>query len=169
MNDLNYEAIDDIFYLKKAYEIAKTSLDPSTQNGVIIATDCGSICGRGINCLPRGLKYTQEQYNDREWKYKNVVHAEVAAVCNAAYLGYGTSGCIAYCTWAACSNCAKTLVQAGIDRVVTHKHPMQIKHANWVDSVNQGHQIFKDCGVEFVEIEGHIGQTIRFNYELVDL
>lgn len=157
---------DDIFYLKFAYDNAVNSPDPSTQNGVLILAD-HEPWTYGCNRLPEGMSATPEQWADRDWKYPRVVHAEVDGVCNAARLGreigYGTM----YCTWAACSNCAKTIIQAGIRRVVSHKHPLQGQHCNWKDDITFAKILFEESGVEFVEIEEYLGKTIRFNREVV--
>ncbi|HUV43112.1 MAG TPA: cytidine/deoxycytidylate deaminase family protein [Patescibacteria group bacterium] len=46
------------------------------------------------------------------------VHAEVNTVVQAAYHGVSTNGSTLYVNWLPCYNCAKVLINAGIEKIV---------------------------------------------------
>jgi len=49
------------------------------------------------------------------------VHAEVNTVAQAAYHGVSTNGSTLYANWLPCYNCAKILINAGIEKIVYRK------------------------------------------------
>jgi dCMP deaminase len=78
----------------------------------------GVVRSTGFNGFPRGIKDSPERLNDREKKYKLVVHAEMNAVLHAARIGVSLKGCTVYTTLPSCSQCAIALVQAGLIEAV---------------------------------------------------
>ncbi|MBI4039766.1 cytidine/deoxycytidylate deaminase family protein [Candidatus Daviesbacteria bacterium] len=46
------------------------------------------------------------------------IHAEINAVTQAAFHGITTSGATVYANWLPCYNCAKVLINAGVERLV---------------------------------------------------
>src|SRR5439155_12870624 len=51
-------------------------------------------------------------------EYGREVHAEMAALTDAAKRGTSVRGCVLYCTTFPCHECARLIVSAGIARVV---------------------------------------------------
>lgn len=51
-------------------------------------------------------------------EYGRVVHAEMAAICDAARLGRSVRGGVLFCTTFPCHNCTKHILAAGIRRVI---------------------------------------------------
>jgi deoxycytidylate deaminase len=51
-------------------------------------------------------------------EFGRIVHAEMAAVCDAAMRGVSIKGGTLYCTTFPCHMCARHIIAAGIDRVV---------------------------------------------------
>ena len=106
-------------YIGLAKEIAKWSKDPSKQIGAVAIGDKGQVLAQGYNGFPRGIEDTQERYDNREEKYKYVVHAEMNCIYNATYNGVSLEGATIYISGLpVCSECAKGLIQVGIKRVV---------------------------------------------------
>lgn len=110
----------DKFFLGMAEYISTASKDPSTKVGAVIVDNNRMVVGLGYNGFPRGVADTEERYNDRPTKYKMIVHAEQNAIINA---GHRTEGSTIYVYPAfgkppLCSTCAKSVIQAGIKRVV---------------------------------------------------
>ena len=69
-------------------------------------------------------------------EYGRVVHAELAAICDAARLGRSIDQAILYCTTFPCHVCAKHIVAAGIDRVVfLEPYPKSLVAALHLDSI----------------------------------
>lgn len=127
----------------------RKSKDPSTKVGAIIARSDRTILSMGYNGFPRGVFDTPERYNDRELKYKLVVHAEANAILAAGTI---PSACTLYSTLFPCNECAKMIIQAGIKRVIS---PLTITGHRWSDSHNIACMMFAEAGVEkaFVNYE----------------
>jgi dCMP deaminase len=72
----------------------------------------------GYNGFPSTLSDSLDLYENREYKLAVTVHAESNAIMNAAKNGAKTQSCTAYVTFPPCSQCAASLIQAGVERVV---------------------------------------------------
>ena len=62
-------------YINLAKEIATWSKDPRTKVGAVVVGKEGQILSQGYNGFPRGIEDREERLNDREQKYRYVVHA----------------------------------------------------------------------------------------------
>ena len=135
-------------YLKLAYEVAQWSKDPSSKIGAVTVGAKGQVLSQGFNGFPRGLKDDYDRLNDRETKYKYVVHAEMNAIYNATYNGTSLDGATLYVYGLPiCSECAKGVIQVGIKRVVMPASPgMPDK---WKESWLTSMSFFKEAGVDF--------------------
>jgi dCMP deaminase len=134
-------------YLGIARNVASWSKDPSRQIGAVIVGDKGQIISQGFNGFPRGVKDTKERYEDRETKYKYVVHAEANAIYNAIHNGANTDGATIYVTGLpVCHECAKAIIQVGIRRVVMDTHP---DITTWKESGNLSLAMFDEVGIEY--------------------
>lgn len=104
-------------FVKIAQEVSSWSKDPGTKVGAVLVSN-KRILATGYNGFPSGISDTFERYADREVKLAYTVHAEVNALLNAAKNGAKTEGSILYTTFHPCVNCAASVIQGGIDRVV---------------------------------------------------
>lgn len=104
-------------FLLLASVIAEWSKDPSTKVGCVIVGPDREIVSTGFNGFPRGV-CDLEARMERPEKYFWTSHAESNAVAQAARIGARLKGCTAYVTHQPCASCARSLVQAGIERVV---------------------------------------------------
>jgi len=107
----------DIRFLRIASEIASWSHDPGTKVGCVLVQDRRMIAS-GYNGFPSTLSDSLELYKDRDYKLAVTVHAEANAILNAAKNGAKTQSCTAYVTFPPCSQCAASLIQAGVEKVV---------------------------------------------------
>ena len=132
-------------YLDLAYAVSKWSRDPSTQIGAVAVGSKGQVLSQGYNGFPRGIKDTKERYEDRETKYKLIVHAEQNLIYNATYNGVSLDGSTLYVTGLpVCSECAKGVIQVGIKRVVMpHLDDMK----TWKESWDLTVCMFREAGV----------------------
>jgi len=161
-------SMDARHFLHLAYEHGNaTSPDPSTKNGAVLVGADGKIITYSTNRFPKGVAETRTRLNDRPTKYRMVVHAESGAVLNAARYGKTTNGATLYCPSYACSECAKTIIQSGIRRVVGHAQIMIMwsKHPTWVESIQQGWGMMQEAGVECVLFDGTMGLLARLNHQ----
>lgn len=102
-------------FMDLAEHVAGWSKDPSTKVGAIIADLDNRVVGMGYNGFPRGVQDRKERYEDRPVKYGFVVHAELNAILNARPADL--RGCTLYVTLSPCRECAKAIIQSGIDAV----------------------------------------------------
>ena len=122
----------DLRYLSLAEEVSSWSKDPSTKIGAIAVGSKGQVLSQGYNGFPRGIEDTVSHYEDRETKYKYVVHAEMNVIYNATYNGVSLDGATLYVTGLpVCSDCAKGVIQVGIKRVVMKEQEIPLK---WIES-----------------------------------
>ena len=135
-------------YLALAKEVSTWSKDPSTQVGAVTVGSKKEVLSQGFNGFPRNINDTDERYNDRETKYKFVVHAEMNAIYNATYSGTSLDGATLYIYGLPiCSECAKGIIQVGIKKVVVEKSK---ELDNWNDSVKLSKAMFDEAGVELI-------------------
>ena len=124
-------------------EIAKWSKDPSRKIGAIIVGNYKQIISQGYNGFPRGVNDSDERYQDRETKYKFVVHAEMNAILNALYNGSSVKGSTIFVSGLpVCNECAKAIIQSGIKEVIY----MSDKY-DGTDSVVASKKMLDACGV----------------------
>ena len=83
-------------YAELAKQIAGWSKDPSRKIGAVAVGDKGQLLAQGYNGFPRGIKDTDERLNNREEKYKYVVHAEMNVIYNASHSGVSLDGADLY-------------------------------------------------------------------------
>lgn len=106
----------DVRFLDLALHVAQWSKDPSTKVGSVIVRPDKRIVSLGYNGFPRGVCDHEERYTERAVKYKFVSHAERNALDNVSE---DVTGCTLYSTLQPCSECAKSIIQKGIEKVVT--------------------------------------------------
>ena len=95
--------------------IAVRSEDPHTKVGAVILDKGGRVVGTGYNSLPKGL--SQEDFPlTRPEKYSHIVHAELNAILFSDISRL--EGATLYVSFLPCCECAKSIVQVGISRVV---------------------------------------------------
>src|SRR5579863_2330250 len=99
--------------LRDAYLLAASqSQDPMTKVGAILVNQQNVVIGQGTNSLPDGVKSEPIRFQ-RPDKYDYMIHAEQSAIANAARKGNSTEKSTLYCPWAACTACARLIIQAG--------------------------------------------------------
>lgn len=139
-------------YLDIASEVSKWSKDPSIKVGAVAVGSKGQILSQGYNGFPRGVKDTDGRYDNRDEKYKYVVHGEMNAIYNACHSGASLDGATLYVTGLpVCSECAKGIIQVGIKKVIM-EHPENIPD-RWRTSMQITEQMFREAGVTFVTYE----------------
>jgi dCMP deaminase len=102
----------------------------------------------GWNGFPRGISDSVERLNNREEKYKYVVHAEMNCIYNATLNGVSLKGADLFINGLPlCSECAKGVIQVGISRVFM-KYPSEIGK-KWKDSFRYTCDMLEEAGVEY--------------------
>jgi dCMP deaminase len=96
------------------------SKDPITQVGACIVSPKNRIVSMGYNGFPNGISDTELSWNKGtglDNKNNYVIHAEENAILNSTIMS-SMKGCTMYTTLYPCNNCAKSIIQVGIVKVV---------------------------------------------------
>lgn len=157
-------------YLRMAYDAARLSRDPSTQNGAVVVSKAGLVIGTGFNRFARGVPCDAARLADRGYKYPRACHAEKAAIYDALRRGHGDllPGATLYCPWFACQGCSVDILEAGIRTVIGHADHVGNRdpHSVWGKLVEEGLRNLSEAGVFCGYYEGPVGGApILINYE----
>jgi dCMP deaminase len=128
--------------------VASWSKDPSTKIGSVIMDPNGNPVSHGFNGFPRGMADTPERLNNREFKYRHILHSEdnAMAFANVKYF----DGCTIYITHPPCVNCLSRMRQRRLFRVVCYDGGEEFA-TRWPtqDSVD----LAKELGIELIIIK----------------
>lgn len=113
----------DQYFLNLAEATAQRSTCPSRKVGsVIVNPDTNQVISMGYNGSPRGTAHCGEECLTREsgkgWRKCRAIHAELNAIISAAMNGVSTNGATMYLTTTPCVFCSRTLINAGIKKVI---------------------------------------------------
>jgi dCMP deaminase len=133
----------DLEFLSLAKRISKRSKDPSTKVGAVI-TNGKRIVSTGYNGLPQKMADTKNRLDNRELKYKIIIHGEINAILFAQR--DLTNHTLYTIPFMPCSNCASIVIQAGITRVVS----LLNNNERWKDAFLLTEESFQESGVELV-------------------
>jgi dCMP deaminase len=137
-------------FMNVAREISTWSKDPSKQIGAVAVNSDRRILATGYNGFPKGIEDTPERYENRELKYSLVVHAEMNCIYNATFNGISLKDATLY-VWGlpVCSDCAKGIIQVGINRIVMATSDVPGK---WSDSFEKSRDMFSEADIEVSNI-----------------
>lgn len=129
-------------FLSLAEHVAAWSKDPSTKVGAVITDYDNRIVSVGYNGFPKGVTDSDERLQDRETKYKIIVHGERNALLFARR---HLKDCKLY-TWPfmPCAPCAAMIIQSGITEVIS---PMS-DNSRWIEDFKIAETLFKEAGVK---------------------
>lgn len=131
----------DNWFLGLAKYVSSASKDPSTKTGAVIVDDKRRVISIGYNGMAKGVADSAERLENREIKYKMIVHCERNALLFAAR---SVEGCTLY-TWPfmSCTPCAAMVIQAGIKRCVAPKSVNE----RWIDDFKLSQEMFSEAGI----------------------
>jgi dCMP deaminase len=131
----------DVRFLELARFISNWSLDPSTKVGAVISDKHNRVVSIGYNGFPKGIK-DDERLNDRETKYKIIVHGEINAI---TFANRNLENCTLYTyPFEPCPRCAGIIIQSGIKRIVA---PIN-KIDRWENDFKLSRQLFNEANIE---------------------
>ena len=137
----------DVKFLELASYVSLWSKDPSTKVGAVIANDQKQVLSLGYNGFPRGVDDWASRYEDREMKLLYVAHAERNALDNAFT---DVRGATMYTSLCPCNECAKSIIQRGIKRVVARSFPTETQKQRFNADITLS--MFGESGVELLLI-----------------
>ena len=134
----------DLRFLSIAKNISKWSLDPSTKVGAVIVDSNNRIISTGYNGLPSGIKDSSSILDNRELKYRTIIHAEENAILysntnlnDAKIYVYPLSPCL---------KCSCMIIQSGIKTIITYSN----KNPRWDKEFEYAKQLFNEAGVNII-------------------
>jgi len=107
----------DLYFMTLAFVVAQRSLDKDTKHGCVIINEDKTVLALGYNGPPRG-SIDENIPLTRPEKYSFMVHAELAAIINAARHGIPLKGSIFYVTGHSCPDCMRSIINVGATKVV---------------------------------------------------
>ena len=147
--------------MSMAYLMSYRSPDDSTKVGSVITSKDHVHIASGYNGLPRGMKNTPARQKRPE-KYFYFEHGERNAIYNGSRIGANMElAYTIYIPWLPCADCARAIIQTGIEEVVVHKSGQAAFEDSrddhgWGDSQEAAFEMFDECGVSFRWYEGPI-------------
>ena len=141
----------DTYFMDIAHEVATRSTCPRLHVGCVIVKD-KHIVSTGYNGSIHGHVHCEDEkclIND-EGRCILTVHSELNAVIHAERSAL--KGATAYVTHEPCENCAKTLAQAGIARIVYENAYPNKWNAIFLKNIEVVHLIPEDVGVELRDL-----------------
>jgi dCMP deaminase len=125
-------------FLNIAKEVASWSKDPSTKVGAVCVNH-RHIVSTGYNGFPASVA-DDERLDNRDTKYKMVIHAEVNAILRADKF-FGSLYC-----WPLppCSSCASLIIQKQVFEVIAPAHWPE----RWDESIQLSLELFREANVE---------------------
>lgn len=143
--------------MARAYQEAAKSPDPSNQNGAILVSRKPDgdyeVLSAGHNHFYPGI---EPEVEDRDKKLQRIEHAERDAIFAAAGAGKATKGSILICPWAACYDCARAIIGAGVCALVYHGDRHLLTPERWRPAVEEAQQWMANAGIWLFRIDGPI-------------
>jgi len=133
-------------YLRLAREISSWSKDPSTKVGAVLVDNRRRGIGFGYNGFPKGVPDTQMDYEDRELKYKLVVHAEENAILNCPIPIHHCEATLFVWPLFPCNECAKVIIQAGVKQVVS----TDTQIGRWSEANDLAANMLDHAGIDYI-------------------
>jgi dCMP deaminase len=135
-------------YLMGFAHHAATKSKDSTKVGAVLVGPENEVRLTAYNGPPRGVVDSEDR-RTRPTKYLFASHAEQNLVAFAARSGIRTEGCTVYVTHYPCSSCARSLIQAGVRKVVIGHGTTSMP----TEEFRASERMFEETGIEVEELE----------------
>lgn len=107
----------NLYFMNLALQVSQRSMDPATKHGAVVVDDDKNVLCLGYNGPPRNCVDTKIPLTRPE-KYYWFVHAEEAAIGNAARIGVSLRGSTFYVSGMPCEKCMRLIINVGAKRVI---------------------------------------------------
>jgi dCMP deaminase len=155
----------DEYFFNICEEVRKKSKDRSIKVGCVIAGQDNEIRSTGFNGFPRGVFDDDDKEfvlarHQRPEKYLWTEHAERNAIFSAARVGIPLKDCKIYVDWIPCADCARAIIQTGIQTVIVDGRNFENKWSfwkdRWVEHMICTIKMFKESNVKLNIWEGRM-------------
>lgn len=138
----------ETYFMGIAHLSALRSKDPNTQVGAVIVDPEHKVVSIGYNGFPKGCSDDDYPWENEgsslETKYVYVVHAELNAILNSPR---SVKGCSIYVSLFPCHECAKAIIQSGIQEIVYESDKYAAS-----ESVLASKRMLESAGVKMVQL-----------------
>lgn len=131
-------------WLRQAAIISTLSKDPSTKVGAIVVDRAGRCIGQGYNGFPSGIDDFAYRLEDRELKYKLMVHAEMNAILDVSDKARLKGATLYLNTLLPCCSCTACIIQSGIDSIYVPLAPIPDR---WKDDMELAEAMLREACV----------------------
>lgn len=160
----------DKYFVSLMYFVAMKSKDKKTQNGAIIVGPDNEIVSTGYNSFPRGINDNLLERQERPEKYFWIEHAERNAIYNSSLTGSKLKGCKIYVSAVPCMDCARGIIQAGINEVIIDTNLLYDSYL-WEEHTERTLILFEEAGILIRYYNGEIINkiSVRRDGNLIEL
>lgn len=131
-------------FLDMAKLVSTWSKDPSTKVGAVIVDSKNRVVSIGFNGLPVGVNDSDEILQNRELKYRMILHAEENAIHFAT--GDIEGSTIYTYPLPPCIKCSSSIIQRGIKRVVSYSSSVD----RWKAEFDQAKEMYDEVGIDLM-------------------
>ena len=150
----------DEYFMTIVYVVAMKSKDERTHIGAVVVGPDKEIRSTGYNSFPRGVNDYNPERQERPYKYKWMEHGERNAINNAANVGIPLKGCVMYTHGIPCTECARSVINAGIRKIVYHEQWMAMCPKKWKDEAEISKEMFFEANVTLYPFRDLIINTV---------
>jgi len=158
------------YFIDMLPHVASKSKDTSTKVGAIIIDHNNIIVATGYNGFPRGVREDEgvpERF-ERPIKYSYTEHAERNAIYAAARKGIALEGCTIYIGWLPCTDCARGIIQCGINTIVIDGRDYELKKKywdeRWLEDFVTSMTMLREASVEVYRFDDRNGIQLVTDY-----
>lgn len=152
----------DDYFMSMVYLVAAKSKDKRTHIGAVVVGEDNEIKSTGYNSFVRRLKDNIPERQEKPEKYFWFEHAERNAIYNATLIGASLKGCRMYTNGIPCMDCARGVVQSGIEEVIVDKLWNNGNQGEDLEHTKRALQMFKETGVKVRYWEGELLNLEKF-------
>lgn len=116
--------------------------------GAVITDENNIVLSLGYNGLPRRADDEVESRKERSQKLIYTIHAEENAILNAARKGISLDKSTIYLQWFPCINCAKHIINSGINRIVCTEYDKNDSMRMNDYKFGIAESLLRECGVK---------------------
>ena len=143
---MNVHSWDELF-MSMVFLVSMKSKDRNTQIGAVIVGPDNEVRSVGYNSFARGLNDSVPQRHKSPEKYYWIEHAERNSIYNATLMGVSLKNCRMYTNGVPCMDCARAVIQSGINEVIVHKKWNNDNDTKWKKSCDTAKDMFNEAGV----------------------
>lgn len=144
------------------YLVADGSKDKRTHIGAVVIGPDKEIRTTGYNGFVRGLNDNVPERQEKPEKFFWFEHAERNAIYNATRFGASLKGCKMYTNGIPCMDCARGIVQSGIEEVIVDKAWEKTNQGDDLEHSKRTLEMFKEVGVKVRYWKGKILEVKKF-------